>query len=129
MTTMLHYLSQVNIQFKYQGHFINKEFIGNYTDKYWKAKELFAKLTNERGLPKIKLPNPPQVEKAAVYGKLKIKDYISFEDILSQIKPIVSNEPKHMELLNIGSNYGQNWGFITYRVETNKFKHLKLTGI
>ena len=89
---------------------------------------MFAKLTKERGLPKIKLPNPPQVVKAANYGTVKIIDYISFEDILSQIKPIVSNEPKRMESLNIGSNYGQNFGFITYRVETNKFNHLKLTG-
>ncbi|CAG2182393.1 unnamed protein product, partial [Oppiella nova] len=45
------------------------------------------------------------------------------------MKPIVTEKPQHMESLNIGSNYGQNFGFILYRLaHVNKFKHLKLTG-
>jgi hypothetical protein len=55
-------------------------------------------------------------------------DYLSLEDLLIKIKPIESTEPKHMELLDIGPNYGQNFGFILYRISAHKFKHLKISG-
>ncbi|CAG2166179.1 unnamed protein product, partial [Oppiella nova] len=102
---------------------------GNYTAKYWKTKELIEKFTKERGLPQLSIPKPPVVSLTTGYGKLKVKDYLSLEDVLIKIKPIVTEKPQHMELLNIGSNYGQNFGFILYRLSNvTKFKHLKVTG-
>jgi len=68
------------------------------------------------------------VTPAAHYGTVKIHDYLSLEDILNQMKPIISEKPKHMELLDIGTNYGQHFGFILYKTSANKFKHLKISG-
>ena len=100
--------------------FLTVWLIGNYTDKYWKTRELSAKLQKERGLPKIHIPEPPKIEAAVAYGDIKVKDYLSFEDLLTKIKPNVSNEAKHME------QFDQNFGFILYRISHKKFKHLKL---
>jgi len=67
-----------------------------------------------------KASKSPQVVKAAHYGTVKYRDYISFEEILSQITPIVSNEPKTYGVIRHWTNYGQDFGFISYRIETNK---------
>ena len=101
---------------------LNIWFIGNYTDKYWKTRELILKLTKERGLPKIYIPEPPKVEAAVGYGDIKVKDYLSFEDILSQIQPKTDTKVQTMEA------YDQTFGYILYRIPHNKFKHLKLSG-
>ncbi|CAG2177971.1 unnamed protein product, partial [Oppiella nova] len=102
---------------------------GNYTAKYWKTKELIVKFTKERGLPQLLVPKPPTYVTPVSYGKLKVKDYLSLEDVLRQMKPIVTEKPQHMELLNITNKTGQHYGFILYRLnKLNKFKHLKLTG-
>ncbi len=103
-------------------------YSGNYTDKYWKAKELFEKYTKERNAPQILIPKPPEVSQTANYGVVKVNDYLSLNDLLDKIKPISSEKPKHMELLDIGPNYGQHFGFILYRTSINKFKNLKLSG-
>ena len=89
---------------------------------------MFSKLVKEKHLPKTHIPEPPKVSPTANYGSIKIDDYLSLEDLLSHIKSIESKEPKHMELLNIGPNYGQNFGFILYRIITQKFKNLDLLG-
>jgi len=68
------------------------------------------------------------VPHTAHYGAVKILDYLSLEDILNKMKPITSEKPMHMELLNIGTNYGQHFGYTLYRTTADKFKHLKLTG-
>ncbi|CAG2178924.1 unnamed protein product, partial [Oppiella nova] len=87
------------------------------------------KFTKERGLPQLLVPKPPTYVTPVSYGKLKVKDYLSLEDVLTQMKPIVTEKPQHMELLNITKNTGQHYGFILYRLnKLNKFKHLKLTG-
>ncbi|CAG2121519.1 unnamed protein product, partial [Medioppia subpectinata] len=102
---------------------------GNYTAKYWKTKELVEKFVKERGLPQLLIPKPPEYLKPKAYGKVKVVDYLSLEDVLSKIKPIVTQKPTHMELLNLGDNHGQHFGFINYRLANlQKFKHLKLTG-
>ena len=90
---------------------------------------MIEKFTKERGLPQLLIPKPPVVSLTTGYGKLKVKDYLSLEDVLTQMKPIVTEKPQHMELLNITQNSGQSYGFILYRLTNlNKFKHLKLTG-
>ena len=95
--------------------------IGNYTDKYYKTRELVIKLTEERHLPKVQIPDPPKVEAAEAYGVIKVKDYLSFDDLLALIKPIVDTTAKQMEF------YDQSYGFILYRISHNKFAELKLT--
>ena len=91
---------------------------------------MVEKFTKERGLPQLLVPKPPTYVAPVSYGKIMVRDYLSLEDVLTQMKPIVTEKPQHMELLNIGSNYGQNYGFILYRLaKLQKFKHLKLTGI
>ena len=88
---------------------------------------MFEKFQKQNG-PNIPIPKPPEVEQAAHYGVVKIIDYLPLETLLSKIKPITSEKPQHMELINIGTNYGQHFGFILYRTTTNKFKNLKLAG-
>ncbi|CAG2121282.1 unnamed protein product, partial [Medioppia subpectinata] len=75
---------------------------GNYTDKYWKTKELIEKFNKERSQPKLLISKPPELIKPKAYGKVKVVDYLSLEDVLSKIKPIVTEKPTHMELLNLG---------------------------
>jgi len=89
---------------------------------------LYEKFHKERNSPKILVPKPPEVEHTANYGVVKVHDYLSLNDLLNKIKPIVSEKPKHMELLDIGPNYGQHFGFILYRTSINKVKHLKIMG-
>jgi len=40
---------------------------------------------------------------------------LKLEDILSNVNAIQSNNPMPMEMLNIGKNFGQRFGFIHYR--------------
>ncbi|XP_054162502.1 beta-galactosidase-1-like protein 2 [Oppia nitens] len=103
---------------------------GNYTDKYWKTKELITKFIKERGLPQLKTPQPPTPALTVGYGKLKIKDHLTLDQVLAKVKPvIVTDRPQHMEMLTVGKNYGQMFGFINYRLTNlKKFKHIKLTG-
>ncbi len=89
---------------------------------------MFEKFHKERNTPYVAIPKPPEVEHIAYYGVVKVHDFLSLDDLLNKIKPITSEKPKHMELLDIGSNYGQHFGFILYRTSINKIKHLKLTG-
>ncbi len=89
------------------------------TSKYYKAKELIAKYVKDKKLPDLHIPNVPAVVPAEAYGVVKIKDYLSLDDILGQLQPIhVNGKPKHMEEL------GQAFGFILYRISAPKFKHL-----
>ena len=90
---------------------------------------MIDKFNKERSQPDIYIPKPPEYIPPVSYGKLKVKDYLSLEDVLTQMKPMVTEKPQHMELLNITQNSGQSYGFILYRLKNlNKFKHLKLTG-
>ncbi|CAG2175721.1 unnamed protein product, partial [Oppiella nova] len=88
---------------------------GNYSAKYWKTKELIDKFNKERSQPDIYIPKPPEYVPPVSYGKLKVKDYLSLEDVLTQMKPIVTEKPQHMELLNITQNSGQSYGGVSDR--------------
>jgi len=94
---------------------------GNYTDKYYKTKDLIVKLVADRKLPKYNIPDPPKVEAAEGYGTIKITDYLTFDDLLSKITPKEDTTAKHMEL------YDQGFGYILYRISHQKFKQLTLT--
>ncbi len=104
---------------------MNDEFLGNYTQKYWKAKEIFEKFANERNLPKLRIPNPPKLETTASYGVVKVTDQLSYNDLLTHVKSYKSVNPIHPEFLDIGPDYGQNFGFTAYRTTIPKSKNFK----
>ncbi len=79
-------------------------------------------------LPKVKIPVPPKENMKGNYGVVKVTEYLTLNDILNKIKPITSEQPKQMELIDIGANYGQNWGFILYRTKVSKIKNLIIKG-
>ncbi len=108
--------------------FVNLTFFilnnsGNYTEKYWKVKELNVKFIKERNLPKIKTPAPPKEIQAVRYRNINITEYLSLNQVLSKIKPFKSENSIFMEILDIG----QNSGFIVYRNQIPKAKQLKIT--
>jgi len=87
-------------------------------------------LHNERPhLPKVKVFEPPKDQPKANYGVVNVTQYLTLDDLLSKVKPIASDHPKQMETLDIGPNYGQNWGFIHYRTKIPKIKNLILKGL
>ncbi len=91
---------------------------------------MIEKLHNERpNLPKAKTPTPPKEDPKAHYGVIKVTKYLNFDVLLSKIIPIASDHPKHMESLDIGPNYGQNFGFTLYRTKVPKIKNLVLKGL
>jgi hypothetical protein len=90
---------------------------------------LIEKLHKERpNLPKVKIPVPPKESLKGNYGVIKVTEYLTLNDILAKIKPIASEEPKQMELIDIGQNYGQNFGFIHYRTKIPKITNLIIKG-
>jgi hypothetical protein len=95
---------------------LNDEFLGNYTQKYWKAKEIFEKFAKERNLPKLRIPETPKPE---------MTDQIPYSDLLTLVKSYKYENPIHPELLDIGPNYGQNFGFTVYRTTIPKSKNFK----
>jgi beta-galactosidase GanA len=98
---------------------------GDYTDLYWKTKELIDRLHKERNVQKFKTPPQPKETGKGNYGKVNVTEYLPFESIVNDIKPIESKEPLQMEMLKIGKNYGQSYGFILYRTTVPKFKNLR----
>ncbi len=64
---------------------------------------MIEKLHKERpNLPKVKIPVPPKESLKGNYGVIKVTEYLTLNDILAKIKPIDSEEPKQMELIDIG---------------------------
>lgn len=91
---------------------------GNYTAKYYKTREMYLKLVATGRLPKTYLPDIPPAPKARAYGKLQIEKTLPFESILEQAPKFTNmKKPVPMELLNLGKDYGQRFGFVLYRVE------------
>ena len=105
---------------------------GNYTDKYWRTKELYEKLVSTGRHPKIHIPEPTNVPLTYAYGKQSIHETISLNDLLTHVKHKFANiaKPVAMEMLNYGKNYGQRFGFILYRIQTdNNVDSYEITGI
>jgi len=59
---------------------------------------------------------------------VKTTEYLPYNDLLSKSKAVASDKAVHMELLNVGTNYGQNFGFTLYRATVAKFSKLTLKG-
>ncbi|KAK9873771.1 hypothetical protein WA026_002128 [Henosepilachna vigintioctopunctata] len=84
---------------------------GDYTDKYWIAKELIEKYNTV----KTKLPEPPKVTEKLKYPEIPIVEEMSLNDIVSKIDAIPSEDVIPMEQLPINGNSGQSYGYILYR--------------
>jgi hypothetical protein len=97
---------------------------GDYTQSYWSTKNVIEKLAKERNFPKLKIPEPPKENLKASYGTIKVLEYLTLNELLKLIKPIASDLPKHMEMIDIKPNYGQNFGFTVYRTEVQKFSKI-----
>jgi hypothetical protein len=73
----------------------------------------------------LRIPAPPKAETTAYYGVVKVTDYLSYSDLLSLVKSYKSENPIYSEFLDIGPNYGQNFGFTVYRTTIPKSKNLR----
>lgn len=90
---------------------------------------MIEKLHKERPeLPKVKVHDQPKESLKANYGVVNVTHYLTLYDLLSHIKPINSDHPKQMEMIDIETNYGQNFGFILYRTKIPKIKNMILKG-
>src|SRR5699024_10555300 len=94
---------------------------GNYTDKYRKTKEFYQRLVAAGRLPKTKIPEPPTVEQAKGYGSVPVKQHLPWQSIVETSVPKFQlNRVVYMENLNITPTYGQRYGFILYRIHSDK---------
>ena len=94
---------------------------GNYTPKYYKTRELYQKLVASGRFPKIHLPEVPPAPLAHAYGTAKIEEVLPLEELIKHAPRFTEmKKPVPMELLNIGQDYGQRFGFIMYRVEDHE---------
>jgi beta-galactosidase len=101
---------------------------GDYTDTYWIVKSNIELLKKERNWPKLReIEEMPKQSEKANYGTFRINQYLTLNDALSKITKSFNYEsPKPMELLDLGENYGQNFGYILYRtIVSEKFSTLK----
>ncbi|XP_075678635.1 beta-galactosidase-1-like protein 3 [Dermatophagoides pteronyssinus] len=98
---------------------------GNYTEKYYKTRELYTKLVATGRQPAIEIPSkPPSIVMAKAYGDLTMNEYLNFEQIISQMKPIVMKQALFMEFIDNSSGFG----FILYRLKTKPIQTLNITG-
>ncbi|OTF83745.1 hypothetical protein BLA29_008734, partial [Euroglyphus maynei] len=98
---------------------------GNYTEKYYKTRELYEKLVASGRQPAIAIPsNPPPVVMAKAYGNLAMKEYLNFEQIITLLKPVVMKQALFMEFIDNSSGFG----FILYRLKTKPIHTFNITG-
>ncbi len=93
-------------------------------ESYWSTKKVIEKLAKERYFPKLKIPELSKENLKASFGTIKVLEYLTLNELLKLIKPIASDSPKHMEMIDIKPNYGQNFGFTVYRTEVQKFSKI-----
>lgn len=100
-----------------------------YTKKYRLVRQLYHKLVHLGKLPRLALPDLPKVVPASAYGQFTLQEYLPLEAILRH-SPRFDNVPKAlpMELLNLGKDYGQRFGFVLYRVTGKPVAKYEITG-
>lgn len=87
---------------------------GDITPKYEIIRALLKKMVLEpQGI--VQLPDPPKNSVKGNYGLVSMDKYQTLEDMIIPIKPVLSDLPVPMEMLDIHDGYGQNFGFILYR--------------
>ena len=102
---------------------------GHYTAKYHKTRELYQKLVTAGRLPKTHLPDLPPVQLAHAYGNVTVQEMLSLEQMLAHAHKFANmKKPVPMELLDLGKDYGQQFGFVLYRVEAMQVNSYQVNG-
>ena len=100
-----------------------------YTEKYRLIQLLHQKLVTEGRLPKLALPEVPDVLPAVAYGNATIQNWLPLESLLKRCTKFVNApQPVPMEVLNHGLDYGQRYGFVLYRVEGKPIQSYEVRG-
>lgn len=86
---------------------------GDYTDKYFKVKELIQKHNKVI----TRLPKMPEPTKRNIFPPVQITEMLTLDDLIQQSPKITSDSLKPMELLDINNGSGQSYGYINYRQE------------
>ena len=81
---------------------------------------MMIKLTAEKKLPKVHIPDPPREQPIKAYGNIKFVDYLTLDDLTSRVTSVTTNQWKNME------QFDQGYGFILYRVSKAKYSQLKV---
>ena len=84
---------------------------GDYTEKFFAVRELLAKYEDVH----TKLPPLPKPIERVAYEKVAVHAEMSLDHLLRNIKPLTMFQTTSMEMLDLGSNYGQSHGYIVYR--------------
>jgi len=87
---------------------------------------MIEQLMKDGKIPETRWPSTPQETKKVKYETLNITHQLSLEDILRHVKSIKSVNLMPMEMLDIGENFGQQFGFILYRTSTSVFNKVHL---
>ncbi|XP_057375258.1 beta-galactosidase-1-like protein 2 [Daphnia carinata] len=88
---------------------------GDYTDKYYAAKDLIARFNR---IPNIYMPPMPAESIKTAYPPIQATEHLTLEDLLLQLPnnlKIQSNNLLSMEDLPINNNNGQSYGYVLYR--------------
>ena len=100
---------------------------GNYTAKYWLTKQLIEEFTQQRNLSQLDRPEAPSAELAVGYGSIRIQEQLTLAQLLANMTSYRSRHPVSMENINIGPNYGQNFGFTLYRTHIRQCQAINFT--
>lgn len=84
---------------------------GDYTDKYYKVKELITK----HNTIKTKTPEQPELIKRIAYPQVPITGKLTIDQLIQNSTTLQSQKLKPMELLDINDDSGQSYGYIVYR--------------
>ena len=82
---------------------------------------------NERNLTQLNKIDVPEPNRAQNYGVIQMNEELSLNNVLNSLQFYSSKYPVSMENINIGQNYGQNFGFTVYRTDMPKGRAIKFT--
>ena len=88
---------------------------------------MIEKFNRESNLTELNKVDVPEPNKARNYGVLQINEQLSLNNILYRLPSYLSKYPVSMENINVGPNYGQNFGFTLYRTVMPKGRAIKFT--
>lgn len=86
---------------------------GDYTGKYYKAKELLAKYNPVQ----TKLPDVPELVPKIAYPTISVYQQLTLDNALTSLQSVYSQYLIPMEKLDINDYSGQSYGYIVYRKE------------
>ncbi|KAK4882084.1 hypothetical protein RN001_005403 [Aquatica leii] len=85
---------------------------GDYTEKYYLAKEIISKYNHAA----LKTPDMPSITPKMFYSPVSVTEEMNFTQILSQVpEKFTYISPIAIELLPINNQSGQSYGYTVYR--------------